>query len=204
MASSRGNPNAGPHVGKSGRYLTTAEEAKLVLFVAAKGENYGRFLDWCDMNEVPEARRFSPSYFHTWISRHHKAVVAARAVVADDVRRASTFDRDRRIRELEESCARIKADIKAFKTLEESVYDDDGEIVTRRVTSYLDQRLRLEDLLGRQTERIAKERGEFNKADAAPTGSNQMNELNRQMMQAFSPKFLAAPPDIEGEVRVLD
>jgi hypothetical protein len=166
-------------------FLSAAEKADLMRWIAAKGENYDRYIDWCVQNRIPEHKRFTQNYLHRWIARRRRQIQVLRAEHQAGVRKASLLDKEQRVAILEEQVARIRRAL------------DEAETV--------DQMVKLEEALGRALDRIARERGEFGKPapDADPS-----RELNRSLAEIAlralekagpAPAPQLAEPVIEGE-----
>lgn len=195
------------------RYLTKPEEALLIAFVGAKGENYSRYLDFCDRNEIPDSRRFTEQYFHVWCTRHRSALSLAKAHQADVVRSESTLDRENRIALLEEAVVRFREDIRVLTELkdriEEEVVEEGFTHRIRRIPSCIETRLKVEEQLGKTLDRIAKERGEYAKGeDRKPPVSAGHAEMVRQAMAGMG-ATIALPQgrradDIEAEFVYVD
>lgn len=122
-------------------FLSSAEKKDLVKFVAATGENYDRYLEYCEQRGW---RAFSKKYFHTWVQRRRQYVQAERQLHREEVRKMSMYDRERRVSDLENLADTLKKQI--AKNLE------DPRIIVS-----------LSEQLGKTLERIAKERGEWMK-----------------------------------------
>ena len=120
-------------------FLSAAERKDLVKFVAATGENYERYLEYCKQRGW---RPFTQKYFHTWIQRRRKYVQAERQVHREEVRKMSMYDKERRVTDLEHLADTLKRQI--AKNVE------DPRILVS-----------LSEQLGKTLERIAKERGEW-------------------------------------------
>lgn len=198
-----------PHLGKSRSYLTKPEQALLIDFVAAKGENYGRFLDFCDRREIPDDRRFTEDYFHVWCHRHRPAIQIARARHTDVVRSESTLDREKRLTLLEGQVARYRDDIRILTENRDKIEEaiDEGaegysRFAPRKIPSVIETRLKVEESLGKALDRIAKERGEYGGAEGKePPGVNAEMAMMQQMLGQMGPKAITGPrpDDIEGE-----
>lgn len=125
-------------------YLTKGEKALLVSYVAHAGEEYNRYIEWCDQNFIAKERRFTPYYLKRWIQRRRVAVQNARQELREAARKASLHDKESRLKTLEAQAERLQERIE--NTKDDNIY------------------LRLEEQLRKTLESIAKERGEFNNA----------------------------------------
>lgn len=137
-------------------------------FVAGKGENYPRYLQWCEERHIPGECRFKEAYFHKWVGKHRPTVQRKREEHKAEVRAESIYDRQSRLRILEASLERLEA---AAQALGENEKFDPGDLV------------RLEEQKRKTLESIAKERGEFGTKPSAD--SDEVAEMNRQLRSLF-------------------
>ncbi len=173
------------------RFLTAGEQRDLIEFVAGKGENYQRYLEWCDANQVPQPRRYSESYFHKWVSKRRDGLRVVREQHKVEVRKASTLDKERRIQMLEGSIERLRG-------LIESNQDFTVEQLTK-----------LEEQLGKMLDRVARERGEYGKQAPETDDLQAVNKaLAEQALAALKAAAQSAvpalpEPAVEGQYRVV-
>lgn len=160
-------------------FLSAAERKDLVKFVAATGENYERYLEYCTQRGW---RPFTQKYFHTWIQRRRQYVQAERQVHREEVRKMSMYDKERRVSDLEHLADTLK------KQITKNVEDP------RVLVSLSEQ-------LGKTLERIAKERGEWLK------GEEQARDVTpRDRLISGFDKYLSEAKEatiIEGTARLL-
>lgn len=79
-------------------YMSAREKAELVKFIAVTGENYDRYIEWCQQRQI---KPFTKKYLHTWVQRRRLKVKDARKVHEEEVRKLSMYDKERRIEQLE-------------------------------------------------------------------------------------------------------
>ena len=82
-------------------YLTLRLKNELLLFLAGVGENYDKYIEWCDRHQIPQDQRFTKKYLHTWVQRRRPKFQNARADHNEEIRRLSMYDREKRIADLE-------------------------------------------------------------------------------------------------------
>lgn len=160
-------------------YLSAREKAELVQFIAATGENYDRYLDYCSKRGW---KPFSRKYLHTWIQRKREKVKVARDQHATEVRKMSTYDKERRIDDLERSVEVINSHI-LVQTVEDHDCTRCGSL--HSVLSP-DMVIKLMEQKRKLLEAIAKERNEWLK-DTASKGV----ESTRDRLDAAITKVLA-------------
>lgn len=136
-------------------FLSKRDKEDLVRFVAQTGENYDRYLEWCNKRN---AKPFSKGYFHQWIQRRRSIVQEERLRQKEEVRRLSMYDRQRRLEELERVSEYILEQMDWLRAHE----------LCRDSCKPLDSMMRLVEQHRRQMEAISKERGEWNKPDQQP------------------------------------
>lgn len=166
-------------------FLSAAERKQLAEFIAAKGESYARYLDWCDENHVPEAKRFTQGYLHRWAGRRRDYIHSLRAQHQEETRRRITLDKASRVKMLEASVGRLQFAI------------DDCEDPALLV--------KLEEQLGKALDRISRELGEYGKQvadeDASKAVNRQLAALALKALERAAVGGHAALPEpvIEGE-----
>jgi hypothetical protein len=180
-------------------YLSTREKEELVDFIAGTGENYQRYLDWCEQHQV--LNRWTEKYFHTWIQRRRGKIVVARNKYKEEVRRLSLYDKERRIVELERSVDVINSHLVAadsdHTTHTCKTCGASHEIVGPEVAIKLMEQKR------KLLEAIAKERNEWLKPES--TASNEPTA--RERLTAISMALLANATEtdiVDGTVVVVD
>ena len=167
-------------------YLSAAEKRDVMELVAGKGENYQRYLEWCDRTQVPPARRWTELYFHKWVSRRRDQIRVLTEAHRVEIRKSSVFDKQKRLDMLEGSVERLRGLLES------------GEELT------VADILRLEEQLGKMLDRIARERGEYGKS--APD-SDSMADLNKALaneaIEALKRSRMPALPEavVEGQYR---
>lgn len=127
------------------RRLNPTQLGDLSDWIARNGENYERYIEWCNLQNLPQEARFSKGYLPTWIQRRRAMIQAKRAVFREEIRSASRLPKVRRMELLEASVERIQ-----------------GRIVECQLNGDDFLLLKMEDQLRRQLESLAKEMGEFN------------------------------------------
>jgi hypothetical protein len=160
-------------------FLSTAEKKDLVNFIAATGENYERYLEYCKQRGW---RPFTAKYLHTWIQRRRSKVQDARQEHREEVRKMSMYDRERRVNDLESIADTLKKSM-------DKVSDDPKTLVA------------LSEQLRKTFEAIAKERGEWLKEAPIQTGPTA-----RDRLKAGLDSYLAEAKEakvIDGTARVI-
>lgn len=127
-------------------FLSAAEKKDLIQFIASTGENYGRYLEYCEQRGW---RPFSQKYLHTWIQRRRDLVRGARQEHREQVRKMSMYDKERRVEDLEHVADTLKKEI--------------NKVEDPRILVSLTEQLR------KIFEAIAKERGEWLKDEPIET-----------------------------------
>lgn len=164
-------------------FLSAAEKRDLMEHLAAKGENYDRFIEWCEKHGVPPERRYTKDTLHKWYGRRRDQIRALREQHRVQVRKDSTFDKTVRLQKLEDAATRLERRLEEFDITEGTWADY----------------ARLEEQLRKTLESIAKERGEFNRADEDDGHMISLqSELARQAIAAMNRGSLPEPV-IEGE-----
>lgn len=164
-------------------YLTPREKAELVEFVAASGQSYERYKEWCGLHHVTNI--WTPQYFNTWVQRRRAKVQTARAEHQEHVKKQSTYDKERRLFEYERDLELVNKalryatkgrphDCPYCKEVHEP-YVSPAEI------------LKLLDIKRKHLESIAKERGEWMRPES--TESNEPNA--RERLRLVSTQLLA-------------
>jgi|CXWK01.1.fsa_nt_gi hypothetical protein len=161
-------------------YLSAAEKKDLVQFVASTGENYQRYLEYCEQRGW---RPFTQKYLHTWIQRRREKVQIARQEHREEVRKTSMYDKERRVSDLETMADQLKKSITKF--------GDDPKML-----------ISLSEQLGKTLERIAKERGEWLKAEAELTKDVSVRDRLKQGFDAMLAEAKEAKI-IDGAARVV-
>lgn len=193
----------------TGAFLTKPEQSLLIEFTGAKGENYNRYLDFCDRHEIPDGRRYSEAYYHQWIHRHRPAIQMARGRHQDVVRSESTLDREKRLALLEEQVTRYRDDIRILMEHRDKIEEiiEEGQsgyarFRPQKIPDVVESRLKVEEALGKALDRIAKERGEFNRQaeDEKPMNANiaRIEQATAAMGKIAAPQGRRAD-DIDGE-----
>lgn len=144
-------------------FLSAKEKEELVIFLAATGENYDRYLEYCSKREW---KPYSKNYLHTWVNRHRHKIKIAREENNERIRRLATFNREKRISELETDINRIN---KLLAMADKSAHTCDrcGEA---HMQMKPDDIIRLSEQKRKGLQAIAQERNEWQKPDTNPTG----------------------------------
>lgn len=122
-------------------FLSPVQKQSLLDWIGAYGEGYGRFLEWCDREGIPEDKRYTKPSYQSWVQRRRRSVKESRTRHHEEVRQQSRMDRDARMVALEET----------FKRLDAMSHEiEDSDKLTR-----------LEEQKRKTLEAIAKERGEW-------------------------------------------
>lgn len=148
-------------------FLSKAEQTDLIAWMVGHQGNYVRYIEWCDKNEIPPENRFTKDYLKRWTDRKRALFRARAAQVGEDLRRQSSMDRGRRLKELETLAARLE---------EMAAKEKDPAMLVR-----------LAEQIGKTLERIAKERGEWLKAPE--DAEDETAAANRQLRDAFAAHF---------------
>lgn len=145
---------------KAKSFLQPQEFKDLIEHVAAHGENYDRYLNWCNEHNIPEENRYTRQYYHRWtqVPKNKSLIRAAKAEHALAVRREMTLTKDMRVAELQASASRIREEIGRQLDTHEC------EVCECHNSKSVDTMIKLEEQLRKTLESISKEMGEFNKA----------------------------------------
>jgi hypothetical protein len=161
-------------------FLSRSEKKDLIQFIAATGENYERYSEYC---ETRGWKKFTPGYLHTWIQRHRPKIQEAREEHREEVRKTSMYDKNRRIQDLEAIADRLKKSIDKFQ--------DDPKILVS-----------LAEQLRKTHESIAKERGEYLKSESDFTKDVSVRDRLKQGFESMLAKAKEAEV-IEGTARIV-
>lgn len=148
--------------------LTRQAKEDLMLYIALNGENYDKYKAFCAQRGYYV---FTPHYLHNWVGRHRDAIVALRTTHTETVKQASEYDRKKRLTGLERNAERLQERIDAV--LEDPNNSDELLI------KLMEQHRKL-------METIAKERGEWLKAD---TGRSDLDEIHGEIAKALRAGF---------------
>lgn len=163
-------------------YLTPREKNELVEYIAASGQSYERYLDWCDRHQV--TNRWTEKYFATWVQRRRRKVQVQREEYREHVRKQSTYDKERRLFELERDLEMINKSLgfagKAKPHICSKCQED-------HLIPTPEQILKLIDLKRKHIESISKERGEWMRPESVE--SNEPNA--RERLRLISTQLLA-------------
>lgn len=178
-------------------YLTRQETEDLVKYVAGTGENYQRYLHWCDERMIPEDRRFTAQYFHRWVHRKKPKVWAAKAQNQAAIREAATLHKNARVAKLQQSVERLERELERLEGCGHEC-ESCGQL---HITN-TDTVLKVEEQIRKTMESIAKELGEFNKPpdekpDAVPL-EVEMAALLHRFTQKPQPLIEAVAIPVEG------
>lgn len=143
-------------------YLTEQAKHDLMVWIAANGENYDAYKRYAESRSWPI---YTPAYLHNWVNRRRAKVQELRAQQDIEVRKMSTFDRDKRVATLERGVERI-----------EKRLDEDGEIDPEKEMKLLEQQRKL-------LQAIAVERNEWNKTPAGD--DDDVGDLRTKMLAAM-------------------
>lgn len=150
----------------SGRYLTKNEEESLVRFVAAKGENYERYLEWCEAEKIPEERRYTPGSFHNRVNKVRLRINSEKAEIQDLARDAAVMTKERRVTRLQRQLDRIEGML-MDATSEDYTHECEGCGKTHFDLNVI---AKMEDQYRKTLESIARELGEWGKLEVpSPT-----------------------------------
>lgn len=150
-------------------WLTTAQKRDLIRFIVANGQSYTNYQRWADANLIPEDRRYTERSFKAWCDKRRRVIQEVRQEYKVAAAQSSIYDRELRLRELEESVIRINAAIDRLDKEDEK---------------YVDKLVRLEEQKGKHLQRIAQERGEWGKGPAEVNEA--ANKLAQEMMSVFA------------------
>lgn len=161
-------------------FLSSNEKKDLVQFIASTGENYQRYLEYCNQRGW---RPFTEKYLHTWIQRRRAKIQDARQEHREEVRKKSMYDKERRVHDLEVVADTIKKAI-------DKVQDDPKTLIA------------LTEQLRKTLEAIAKERGEWLKAEPEVAQGASVRDRLKQNFDAMLAEAKEAKI-IEGTSRVI-
>lgn len=147
-------------------YLSKKLKKDLMRYIAAAGESYTRYEEWCDSLQIPSERRFTYYYFRNWCHRHRDEINYFKNLRDEQIRQFSTLDKESRVRELESDIDRINAILRS-----ETV---NGDFIVHECSKCgefhdaLDPNIviKLIEQKRRDMETLSKERNEWMKADA--------------------------------------
>jgi hypothetical protein len=120
-------------------YLTPPQEKNLIDYVVGHSEAYAHFVHWADREELPPERRYTEASWRVWLQRHRAQIKAVREAHRQATWTGSTFDRKKRLQELEES----------YEKLRGLISDDPKTVIA------------IEEQKRKLLEFISRERGEF-------------------------------------------
>ncbi len=158
-------------------YLSANEKKDLIEFVAATGENYSRYLEFCEKRGW---RPYSQKYLHTWIQRRRAKVQEMRATHREEVRRLSIYDRERRIMELERAAEIIKA-----RVIEQTDGEHECPECSHMHFTKSDMIVKLLEQQRKILEAIARERNEWQKEDEKKDGFTARDKLRAASIAAL-------------------
>lgn len=159
-------------------YTSAREKNDLIEFIAATGENYDRYLEWCAARGV---KPYTKKYLHTWIQRRRPKIKQMRIKHDEEIQRMSMFDRERRIRELEN-------DLDTLNHLISKNFD-----IPELLVKLLEQKRKT-------AQAVAQERGEWNRPEAKePDGAATRERLRTGALALLEGK---ATQIIDGKVVV--
>jgi len=139
-------------------YMTQREKNALLEFIAATGENYERYVKWCGEHGIEQV--FTKKYLHTWVQRRRPKLRVVRTQRDEDIRRLSMYDRERRIRELEN-------DLDTINQMIEKNFD-----MPEMVVKLLEQKRKT-------SQAVSQERGEWNKIETKESDGTAARERLR-------------------------
>lgn len=146
-------------------FMSQREKSDLIDFIAVTGENYDRYLEWCKQRGIEKV--FTKKYLHTWVQRHRPRVKVARIRVEEEIRRMSMFDKEKRIRELEN-------DIDMVNQLVQKSYD-----IPEMMVKLLEQKRKL-------LQAVAQERGEWLRVENKESdGTTSRNAIRARVMEVL-------------------
>lgn len=144
-------------------FLSQEEERHFIRFVAQKGENYDRYLEWCEEEAIPEDRRYTPGSFHNRVNKDRQLINRTRMSIEDAARESAVMTKDRRIGRLQRQLSRIE------EMLERAAGQDSHECTFCENTHYdLNVIAKIEDQYRKTLESIARELGEYNRNEITP------------------------------------
>lgn len=178
------------------KFLTTNERRDLIQEIAAKGENYQRYTEWCDRNFIQN--RFTPGYLHKWVNKNRIAIKAARVEHQEEIKKNALADKQLRVGILEQTVLRLQEMRASILHGGHDCPECDKPHID------VDKMLRVEEQLRKTLEAIAKEMGEFNKApDTSESTSQKLDVILIEMAKKSG--LLAAPePPVAGEYREVE
>lgn len=160
-------------------YLSAREKHELLHFLAATGENYDRYLDYCAQRGW---KPFSRKYLHTWIQRRRGKFQVAREEHKQEVRRLSMWDKQRRIEDLERSVEVINQHL-VRETVEDHECTRCGMLHTVLSAAIT---IKLMEQKRKLLEAIAKERNEWLKEGVAKGGESARDRLRSSLAKAIA------------------
>lgn len=186
---------------KTQSYLSTKLRKDLKRYIAAAGESYPRYLEWCESMQIPEERRFTKYYFKTWCQRHRDEINMYRSLRDNELRQISIYDKEMRIREIEGDIERINGILKSetlsgsYTMHECSVCDVVHDALPPDIV------LKLIEQKRKLLESLSKERNEWMKSD----GSIESKSSPVDVARSAALSLLQRPKEteiIDGEVSV--
>lgn len=89
-------------------YLSHNQKEDLLNYLAATGENYDKYLEYCEQYKL---KPFSQKYLHTWIQRRRPKFQKARRLHQEELKRLSMYDKTKRIEGLENDMNMLNAQL---------------------------------------------------------------------------------------------
>lgn len=169
-------------------YLSKNQKEDLLVSMAGTGENYDKYLEWCDRWKVPVEKRFTKKYLHTWIQRRRPKFQAAKAEHQETIRKMSMYDRERRVHELEQDIAVINSHLYVAGK-EHSVHQCTKCGYNHEVAGP-ETALKLIEQKRKLSQAIAIERGEWGKTETKEEGAGGA----RDRLRAAALEMLAQAP----------
>lgn len=159
-------------------YLTPRLKRELVHFIAVNGENYERYYQWTEAKGV---KAFSKAYLHNWVYKRLDKIKEVRTEFDEAVRRQSTFDRERRVDELEQDINKLN-------------------VLFFSNTDRPDIQLKIIEAKRKVIESISKERGEFMKGGFTVIDPREtVNDLRRRTIELLQEPITVVPTEEEFE-----
>ncbi len=154
-------------------FYSVTEEDLLVRHIAAHGERYRDYIDWCNTHDIPEHRRLKETSFPRWVQRRRMMVKNIREQARQEIIKTSNFPRAKRIQELEGTIERLN-DMLEMEQLTAS------------------DLIRIEEQRRKTLEQIAKERGEWLKPPEDDEDKDPIDATKQMFIKFFESERQAA------------
>lgn len=140
---------------------TPVLEKRLLTFIAGNGENYKRYLTWCDENEIIETRRFTKLGYIVWIQKRRKELWGLRQELQEEARRSSIMTIENRMLVLENTVGMLVDRMETVNQKARLLMNDEDPDAVIKASRLVDTLSRTASTVKTVLQHIAEERGEW-------------------------------------------